>query len=123
MVRSPGEQKSRSMFAPKMMHHMSEDKSSYVNMFYSLDKRQIDQLIYKVSKPIIYGVAKRAVNGRAVSAEDLEYVSNFFTYAMAGLITEWIFGGMNMDNVDKELSKQFTIMDGIMEFTINKFVQ
>ena len=106
----------------RMMDEMSKERSFMTNVYYSLSRRELDRFLQKISRPILEEITDRACEGKNISDEDKSYIVELFTYALCGIVTEWIASGM-LDSLGMKIEKMFTIMDGILVYTIDKFVK
>ena len=75
-----------------------------------------------LARPALLDIAQDYAKGKNIADEDLEFVASVFTFALVGIMTEWVADGMSQEYQDK-LDKFFLIIDGTMEATLAKFIQ
>jgi probable dihydroxyacetone kinase regulator len=104
----------------RIMDRMMEDKSFVMNTYYSLTRRQLDQFLQKFIHPLIEAQLDRAKSGDAVLPEDKKFLADMATYALVGIMTEWIASGMKPED-SKVFGKVVYLLDGILDFVVDKF--
>jgi len=74
-----------------------EDKTFIMGVYHSLSREQIDLYLHKN----IYRMLRKMVDSlsvdKFVAEEDKDFITNFYTYAMSGLVLDWISNGMKTD--------------------------
>lgn len=103
----------------KMMDRLIEDKAFVMNTFFSINRRQLEQFLQKMVRPSIEKLVKHYSEGKHVSDEDIEFVISIYTFGLIGIIAEWVASGMSAEST-KLLDKFFAIMDGSLDYTLNK---
>lgn len=103
----------------KIMDKLVEDKPFVMNAFFSVNRRQLEQFLQKLARPSIEKLVKFYSEDKRVSDEDLEFVASIYTFGLIGIMAEWVAGGMNEES-SQMLDKFFTVIDGSLDYTLNK---
>lgn len=108
----------------EMMHEvmlrMMENRDFVMNTYYSLTRRQLDQYLQKFIHPLLEQQIDQTSKGDAVLPEDKQFLADMATYALVGILTEWIASGMKPE-YQKQFGKLMFLLDGILEFVVDKF--
>jgi Transcriptional regulator len=105
-----------------LMSRLLEEKAFIMNTFFSINRRQLEKYMQGLARPALLDIAQDYAKGKNIADEDLEFVASVFTFALVGIMTEWVADGMSQEYQDK-LDKFFLIIDGTMEATLAKFIQ
>lgn len=106
----------------ELMLGLLDEKSFIMNTYYSLNRRQLEQFMQKLARPAISDLVKQVAENRRIEEEDVDFVTDIFTFGLVGILTEWVAGGMSTDYKDK-LDKLFIVIDGTLETTLDKFTR
>lgn len=104
----------------EVMLRMTENKAFVMNTYYSLTRRQLDQFLQKFIHPLIERQIDRTAKGDAILPEDKQFLADMATYALVGILTEWIASGMKPE-YQQQFGKLMFLLDGILEFVVDKF--
>lgn len=102
-----------------LMERLLDEKSFIMNTFFSINRRQLEKYMQKLAKPALTGIAVEFSKGKSITKEDIEFVADIFTFALVGIMTEWVAGGMSEEYASK-IDKLFLVIDGTMESTLEK---
>ena len=99
---------------------MLENKAFVVNAFYSVNRRQLERFLLELGRPSLEAIARHFAEGKHISQEDLDFVVNVFNFALVGVVTEWVGGGMDA-SIMKDFDRLYKVIDGTMENALQKF--
>ena len=106
----------------KIRQDLAGNKSFIMNTYYSLNRRQLDQFMYKLVQPSILALIAQMPQSAALSEEDRAFVADMFTFALCGIVTEWIARGMPPDD-SRRVERSFSLMEGSMEHVLEKLTK
>ena len=73
-----------------MMRH----RTLILNVFNSPKRDELDQFLHRVSHPLFANLVERSNHNQDMPPEDCALTAWFYTYALTGLVLDWIRGGM-----------------------------
>lgn len=97
-----------------------EDRAFVMSAFHSVERGKIDEYLHRVISNILQEVIGAMESSQYVSTEDKQFISDYYTFAFSGLITQWIDGGMK-DNRDKLFRQIKTITAGSLQHSLELF--
>lgn len=97
-----------------------EDRSFVMSAFHSVEREKIDEYLHKVISGILKDVIRSLPSAQYVSEEDQQFIADYYTYAFAGLLTQWISSGMK-DIRDKLFRQIKTISAGNIQRSLELF--
>ncbi|MDD5922044.1 MAG: TetR/AcrR family transcriptional regulator C-terminal domain-containing protein [Eubacteriales bacterium] len=103
----------------QIMNDLTEDKHFVMNTYYSLTRRQLDQFMQKLFRAPIRNLLDQASEDSSASEEEKVFITDMFTYALVGIITEWIAEGMPQKGAE-DLNRLFQMMEGCMAFVVKR---
>lgn len=104
-----------------LMESLLMEKAFIINVYNSLSRKQLEQYMETMAKPAISGIVRNISMEYDVSNEDIEFIIMMLTTSLMGIMTEWVAGGMD-DTYNKSIDKFFVILDGMIEYTMQKLV-
>lgn len=97
-------------------------KEAVIHIFQSKSQNVLQNYIETITKELVQRFVRKAAIGHIVSDENMEYISNFYSYAIVGSTLHWIQEGMPPYRVDliRQVSDAFevTIDDMIRHYSI-----
>ncbi len=100
-----------------IMEDLQEEKSFIMNAYYSLNRRQLEEFLKKLTEPAMRDVIRGFAEGHEIQQVDLDFIVEFQTLGLVAFITEWIAGGMRDEYRDR-LNKLFRMLSGTMDVVI-----
>lgn len=97
-----------------------EDRAFIMSAFHSVEREKIDEYLHRVISEILTTFIDSLESSKNVSAEDRQFIADYYTYAFAGLLTQWISSGMK-DIRDKLFRQIKTITAGNIQRSIELF--
>lgn len=81
----------------KLMTVMKKEKAFYTGVYNSIERdKTIDYIYNLISDLLKEGVDQLSSTGKA-SAEDVQFIVDFYAYAFCGLLLQWVRRGMRQD--------------------------
>lgn len=74
-----------------------ENKRIIFHSYHSLNRDQLERYLHGISDSFIYGFVKKRAEGMNVTSEDIKFISDFYKFALVGMLLEWIRNGMADD--------------------------
>lgn len=83
----------------------AENKKAVYHIYNSSSRGSLEAYLYEVTGTFMEQYVKREAEGLDVTDDDRTFIVNFYKHALAGLIVEWLKGGMEGDpeNITKKL--------------------
>ena len=94
------------------------ERQFILNTYHSLDRRQLDQFMQRLIRPALVTFAAEAAEKKDVGREDIDFVADMCTYALVGIITEWVASSLT-DNYSGTLEKLLVATNGILDFAFD----
>lgn len=104
----------------RLTEQLLANKGFVVNAFYSVNRRQLERFLLELVRPSLEVIARHYAQGKRISQEDLDFVVNVFDFALVGVVTEWVGGGMDA-SIMKDFDRLYKVIDGTMENALQKF--
>ncbi len=104
----------------RLTEQLLANKAFMVNTFYSVNRRQLERFLLELARPSLEIIARHYAQGKRISQEDLDFVVNVFDFALVGVVTEWVGGGMDA-SIMKDFDRLYKVIDGTMENALQKF--
>ncbi len=97
-----------------------EDRAFIISAFHSVEREKIDEYLHRVISGILTNFINTLESSQYVSAEDKQFIADYYTYAFAGLLTQWISTGMK--DIRERLFRQIkTITAGNIQRSLELF--
>ena len=77
-----------------------ENHVAIYHIFHSTGREHMDCHFYALAYKITSRVFSAACEGLPLTAEDQEFLSDFYMYALAGMLIGWVAGGMKEEPAD-----------------------
>ena len=90
------------------------------HIFRSTGREHIDCHFYALAYKITSSVFAAASEGLPLSAEDREFLADFYMYALAGMLIGWVAGGMKEEPADL-VAQVSRLLDGEFRRMAEKF--
>lgn len=68
-----------------------------LSVFHSPNRDELDQFLHRVSHPMFLALVTHSLRGSNISPNDSALIAWFYTYALTGMILDWIRHGMKDD--------------------------
>ncbi len=78
----------------KLMTVMKNDKAFYTGVYNSLDQHKTFDYVYKLVADLLQEGVDQVPSTVRVSAEDKQFIVDFYAYAFCGLLLQWVRRGM-----------------------------
>lgn len=75
----------------------AENKNAVHHIYNSSSRRYLEEYLYDVTGRFMDQYVRQAAEGLALTEDDRTFIVNFYKHALAGLIIEWLRGGMADD--------------------------
>ena len=78
-----------------------ENKTAVRHLYTSLNREQLERYLYGIADRVMLNFVQKDAEGLNPTAEDLQFVVDFYKYAVVGMILEWIRSGMESDFAER----------------------
>lgn len=80
-----------------IFRYVQENRAFITKTYHSAGREHLERYLYQETYQLLRGVVEEKAEGLPVREEDKDFLAHFYKYAFAGLILEWIEGGMKAD--------------------------
>ncbi len=101
----------------RIMSDLREDRSFTMNTYYSLTRRELDEFMTKLFRPAFRQLMDQVMEEHRISEKDQDFIVNIYTYAVVGVLTEWIASGMPEEFI-RDLDRLYEAVGGTMAFSV-----
>ena len=103
-----------------LLHQVQENKVLVMNVYRSISREQVEQYLYKLLDPMLREFMERGMQEITVQDDDVQFIVDFYKYALVGMVLEWIRKDMKTDPVllTQRLNK---LLHGGIRRTLLKF--
>jgi probable dihydroxyacetone kinase regulator len=98
-----------------------ENRKAVYHVYNSMNREQLDNYVYNVTFPLLQKVVEIESQDIPASDEDKEFIANFYTFAIMGMLGDWISNGMKEPQLF--VSKISFLFDGAIKNALEKSVQ
>lgn len=102
--------------------YLYENKSFVLNIFNSQNRSYLLRYFKRRLHYCIHSFAVIVAEGKNIAWEDLEFVCEFYSNGVVGLISQWLDSNMEVSGEDM-LEKFLTILDGSIESLLSRFTR
>ncbi len=81
----------------KLCIYMKENKKFYINALNDTGQNSFSEYLLQFLHELILSVLEELKGNRTVPAEELQFISDFYSFAFLGLISKWAKHGMKED--------------------------
>ncbi|MDO5714696.1 MAG: TetR/AcrR family transcriptional regulator C-terminal domain-containing protein [Tissierellia bacterium] len=99
---------------------LSENKKLVLHAYHHVNTRNVRRFLLQIIRPIVSSFGEELSVEKKIHDEDLDFIIDFYTYGLIGIITEWFDDDMPNDYEEK-LDSLFYLLDGSMLRSIEKF--
>lgn len=98
-----------------LCHVMLENRAFIEGVYHSVQREQLENYLYRVVYSLLFDVIEEIAKDRSISAEDMRYIANFYKYAFAGVMLEWVKNSMRespeslAENISRLVRGQFSL--------------
>ena len=103
-----------------LLHQVQENKVLVMNVYRSISREQVEQYLYKLLDPMLREFMERGMQEITVQDDDVQFIVDFYKYALVGMALEWIRKDIKTDPVllTRRLIK---LLHGGIRLTLLKF--
>ena len=80
-----------------LLHQVQENKVLVMNVYRSISREQVEQYLYKLLDPMLREFMERGMQEITVQDDDVQFIVDFYKYALVGMALEWIRKDMKTD--------------------------
>lgn len=103
-----------------LLHQVQENKVLVMNVYRSISREQVEQYLYKLLDPMLREFMERGMQGITVQDDDVQFIVDFYKYALVGMALEWIRKDMKEDPV--RMTERLNILiRGDFQRALNRF--
>ena len=97
-----------------------ENKVLVMNVYRSISREQVEQYLYKLLDPMLREFMERGMQEITVQDDDVQFIVDFYKYALVGMALEWIRKDMKEDPV--RMTERLNILiHGDFQRALNRF--
>lgn len=82
-----------------ILRQVQENKVLVMNVYRSVNREQVEQYLYRLLDPMLRDFLARGMQGVTVQDADVQFIVDFYKYALVGMVLEWIRKDMKEDPV------------------------
>ncbi len=101
--------------------YLQENRSLILNAFHSLSRSALEQYLKSRFYPVMKALVDNRIGATAIAEEDREFIIGIYVMALIGIVFEWMDHDMDGVAYSASLEKLLKLVDGSMEYAINKF--
>lgn len=104
----------------KILQYVKENSTFCVNAFRSLGREQLESFLNNAISALISSMMDELSEGYHIRDGDKNFIVRFFTFAITGMLTDWMRSGMQIgpEALVQELS---TLMEGQLTMAIKRY--
>ena len=103
-----------------ILHQVQDNKVLVMNVYRSVSREQVEQYLYKLLDPMLREFMERGMQGITVQDDDVQFIVDFYKYALVGMALEWIRKDMKEDPV--RMTERLNILiRGDFQRALNRF--
>ena len=103
-----------------ILHQVQENKVLVMNVYRSISREQVEQYLYKLLDPMLREFMERGMQEITVQDDDVQFIVDFYKYALVGMALEWIRKGMKEDPV-RMTERLNLLIRGDFQRALNRF--
>lgn len=101
--------------------YAKSNKRFILNTFHSISRSILGRYFQSRCKPIVLKMIGEQKAAQKLSVENKDFIADFYSASILGIIYEWIESGMSAE-YDKKLKKTEQIISGSMDYVIEKLI-
>lgn len=106
----------------ELFQYILLNKSFVINTYRSIKREDLEKYLYEGTYALLFGVVHEQSCELNVSEKDKKFITNFYKYSFAGILLDWVQGGMKED--PKEIIENIDmIISGSIKKALVKFSQ
>lgn len=103
-----------------ILHQVQENKVLVMNVYRSISREQVEQYLYKLLDPMLREFMERGMQEITVQDDDVQFIVDFYKYALVGMALEWIRKDMKEDPV-RMTERLNLLIRGDFQRALNRF--
>ena len=103
-----------------ILHQVQENKVLVMNVYRSISREQVEQYLYKLLDPMLREFMERGMQEITVQDDDVQFIVDFYKYALVGMALEWIRKDMKEDPV-RMTERLNLLIHGDLQRALNRF--
>ena len=103
-----------------ILRQVQDNKVLVMNVYRSVSREQVEQYLYKLLDPMLREFMERGMQGITVQDDDVQFIVDFYKYALVGMALEWIRKDMKEDPV-RMTERLNTLIRGDFQRALNRF--
>lgn len=100
-----------------VMDFLLDNDEAIYSVYNSLAKNRLERFLYDITDELMIGYVEKESQGLSVSEEDKRVISDFYKFALAGIVLDWIDRGMK-DEPKKIVDNLNRVLDGSIKVTL-----
>ena len=103
-----------------ILHQVQDNKVLVMNVYRSISREQVEQYLYKLLDPMLREFMERGMQEITVQDDDVQFIVDFYKYALVGMALEWIRKDMKEDPV-RMTERLNLLIRGDFQRALNRF--
>ncbi|MDR3364083.1 MAG: TetR/AcrR family transcriptional regulator [Clostridiales Family XIII bacterium] len=104
----------------KIFGYALENKTLIKNIYHSAGRGHLTQYLYRETGHLLMDVVRGKAEGLPVREDEMAFIADFYKYAFAGILLEWIRDGMMQEPADA-IEKLSVLIQGNMEAALERY--
>ena len=101
---------------------IKENKRLTYHLYHSVCRNKVEDFLLKILQTSMYEVVKNMSSDLDIEDETLTILSQFYAFALTGVITDWLKNGMNYD-LESYVLKIHQILDGNIYASLKRIAE
>ena len=103
-----------------ILQQIQDNKVLVMNVYRSISREQVEQYLYKLLDPMLREFMERGMQEITVQDDDVQFIVDFYKYALVGMVLEWIRKDMKEDPV-RMTERLNLLIHGDLQRALNRF--
>lgn len=101
---------------------IKENKRTACHLYNSVCRDRLEKFLLEVIANTMYEIVKNISSDLQIQEETLKILSQFYAFALTGVISDWLRNGMNYD-LEEYISKVHQILDGNIRANLERIAE
>lgn len=96
---------------------MIKNRPLILNAFRSVSRDDLERYISSMARREISELVRQRAEGKDISHDNLEFITDMYVYGLLGILLEWISNGMD-EKYSDQINRFFALVSGSLEQSI-----
>ena len=103
-----------------IFEYIQNNKKFCLNSYKSMGREHLESFLHNTISKLLKDVINELEGSELISESDKKFIINFYTYALAGILLEWLQNGMQED-YHEIVNNIIQLMDGHLHQGVERF--